>query len=249
MYNSKRTLEVFGYDLENKKRRSKEELEAMGKTKPKDMDVIDNCPTCNVERTIKLNQSRKNKPCLKCFHNTSEMQHVKLAQKGKQLSEQHKQSLKDNHWSKHGGISAFKGKTHSNEVKRLLAEKGEQQFSQISQDDFELHRIKSSLQRGRTLETFKGFTAPESTRIRQSAEGKAWTYDILSKANFTCIKCSERGGQLHAHHLNGFNSFPDQRLNVDNGACLCETCHEKFHEAYGKGDNTKEQFEEWLNLK
>lgn len=247
MYNSKRTLEVFGYDLENKKRRSKEELKIMGKTKPKDMDVIDNCPICNVERTIKLNQSRKNKPCSKCFHNTPEMQQVKLAQKGKQLSEEHKQSLKDNHWSRNGGTSPFKGRAHNSDSKVILRQKKIDQFSQYSEEELKEMRMKESCtKRGIPIEEFNGFSAPEGTRIRQSAEGKAWTYDILAKANFTCVKCNERGGKLHAHHLNGFNLFPELRFDLDNGVCLCESCHDVFHRVYGKGNNTKDQFDEWL---
>jgi hypothetical protein len=28
---------------------------------------------------------------------------------------------------------------------------------------------------------------------------------------------------------------------------LCKECHKEFHQIYGKGDNTKKQFEEWIN--
>lgn len=246
MYNSKRTLEVFGYDLLNKKRRSKDEICAMGGKGPKDMPVIDNCPICDIERTINLNQSRKNKPCSKCFHNSVEMQEVKLAQKGKLFTEQHKRSLKENHWSKNGYESPFKGKTHSKDAKLKLKNSAIKQHKNMSNSELELHRIKSSLQKGRTIDNFKGFVTPINTLIRQSAEGKAWTYDVLAKANFTCEKCGERGGSLHAHHKNSFNLFPEQRFNVLNGACLCEKCHNEFHTLHGRGDNTEVQFNEWL---
>lgn len=246
MYNSKRTIEVFGYDLLSIKRRSKEEVATMGGRKPKDMLVIDNCPSCNEERQINLNQSRKNRPCSKCFHNSPEMVKAKQNQ-NKVKSEETKQKMRDSHWSKTGVIeSPFKGKKHLKKTRKVLAKAVETHYNNMSTEEYELHRIKSSLQKGRTLETFNGFTTPENTRIRQSAEGKAWTYDILSKSNFTCIKCSQRGGKLHAHHLNGFNSFPDQRFDIDNGACLCHACHEQFHEVYGKGDNTEGQFNEWI---
>ena len=240
---------MFGYDLESLKRRTKIQVDAMGGRKPKDMPVVDNCPGCGEERTINLNQSRKNKPCSKCFHNTPEMTAVKLAQKGKQLTEEHKQHLKENHWSKHGFESAFKGKNHTKQAKVAITDHAITQWKDMTEEQkHELKKKESCTKRGIPLEDFDGFSAPEGTRIRQSAKGKAWTYDILSKANFTCVKCQERGGTLHAHHLNGFNSHPEQRFDLDNGACLCHDCHEEFHEVYGKGDNTKEQFEAWIML-
>lgn len=251
MFNRIRTKEVFGYDIDPNKRsrRSDQDFDHTNGVLKKHLQVIDNCPNCNEERQIQYRASKNNKPCPKCFHNTPEMLQAKQNQ-NKVKSEETKQKMKESHWSKHGGISPFKGQRHSNIVKNILSNKTIQQLANYSDDQKHLIRVKDSCtKRGIPIEEFNGFSAPEGTRIRQSAEGKAWTYDILSKANFTCVKCSERGGKLHAHHLNGFNSFPDQRLNIDNGACLCETCHEKFHEAYGKGDNTKEQFEEWLNLK
>ncbi len=246
MYNSKRTLEIFGYDLLISKRRSKDDVERMGGRKPKDLPVIDNCPSCNEERQVNLNQSRKNKPCSKCFHNSPEMVQAKKNQ-NKVKSQETKQKMRESHWSKHGGQSPFKGQKHSNVVKNTLSNKTIQQLSSYSDEQRHLIRVKDSCtKRGIPIEEFNGFSAPEGTRIRQSAEGKAWTYDILSKSNFTCIKCNERGGKLHAHHLNGFNLFPDQRLDLNNGVCLCESCHESFHEVYGKGDNTEEQFNEWI---
>lgn len=250
MYNSKRTLEVFGYDLKNKKRRSKEELKLhVSKVRPRDMLVIDNCPICNVERQIKLNQSRKNKPCSKCFHNTPEMVKAKQNQ-SKFKSKETRQKMSQNHWLKNGGTSPFKGKTHSEEVITLLKKKTAQYYKERSYEEYGKRYIKGSCtQRGIPIEDFNGFSAPEGTRIRQSAEGKAWSYDVLSKANFTCVKCNERGGKLHAHHLNSFNSHPDQRFDLNNGACLCETCHSSFHEKYGKGDNTEDQFNEWIGHK
>jgi molybdopterin synthase catalytic subunit len=75
------------------------------------------------------------------------MQQIKLAQKGKQLSEEHKQSLKDNHWSKNGGTSPFKGKVHSSDSKVILRQKKIDQFSQYSEEELKeaMSRIKNAL--------------------------------------------------------------------------------------------------------
>jgi len=246
MYNPIRTLEVFGYDLNNKKRRSSKEA-ADGIVR-KDLSVIDNCPSCNEERTIQFRQSKKNKPCSKCFHNSPEMTTIKLAQKGKRLTQEHKQALKDNHWSKNGFQSAFKDKHHTEEIKLVLAKKAKIQADNLRNQigDFEFKVRMGLMKRDIERNEFNGFITSENTRIRQSPEGKVWTYDVLAKANFTCVKCNERGGKLHAHHKNGFNAFPEQRFDIDNGVCLCKSCHDNFHEVYGKGDNTQEQFDAWI---
>jgi 5-methylcytosine-specific restriction endonuclease McrA len=241
MINIQRTLEVLGYDLgsDNKTKPFKD-------IKLYDTPVIDNCPSCKIERKISYKQSLKNKSCVTCHQNSPEMLEAKRNQT-KIKTEEHKQKMRDNHWSKNGGVSAFKGKKHSEETKQILSTKTVAQLSSYSDDEMRKIRIKDSCtKRGIPIEQFDGFSAPENTRIRQSAEGKAWIYDVLAKANFTCIKCGERGGNLHAHHKNSFNSFPEQRFDIDNGACLCQACHDDFHSRYGKGYNTIGQFEEWL---
>jgi hypothetical protein len=248
MFNRQRTLEVFGYDLDpSVRRRTDAAFNSTNKVTKKDLVVVDNCPSCQKERQVKFRQSRKNTLCSKCFHSTPGMQEAKKNQ-NKVKTEETKAKMSANHWSTRGGISAFKGQTHTEEVRVSLVESTRVQMASYSEEHLKQIKVKESCtKRGIALEDFDGFSAPEGTRIRQSAEGKAWTYDVLAKSNFTCVKCDVRGGSLHAHHKNAFNSFPDQRFDVDNGVCLCQECHDDFHTNYGKGDNTKEQYEEWIS--
>lgn len=76
-----------------------------------------------------------------------------------------------------------------------------------------------------------------------------WAQEVKRRDNYTCVICGRRGVVLHSHHLNAWASFPEQRYDVANGATLCQDlCHQKFHEIYKKGKNTKEQFEEFKSI-
>ena len=76
---------------------------------------------------------------------------------------------------------------------------------------------------------------------------RRWIKDVFKRDNYTCKCCGKRGANLNAHHLDGYDNFIDKRLDIDNGITLCEKCHKNFHSIYGYGNNTKEQFEEFLN--
>lgn len=75
-----------------------------------------------------------------------------------------------------------------------------------------------------------------------------WRNDVFGRDGYTCKCCGEKAsGKLNAHHLNSWDSFPEERFDIDNGITLCEGCHKTFHSEYGYGNNTKEQFWEFVN--
>lgn len=91
----------------------------------------------------------------------------------------------------------------------------------------------------------------EDRQDRRLIEGyDEWRYKVKEKANFTCDCCGKRdGGHLNAHHLDGYNWCKKGRLDITNGVCLCESCHKEFHNIYGRGNNTKEQYIEFKENK
>ena len=72
-----------------------------------------------------------------------------------------------------------------------------------------------------------------------------WRKAVFERDNYTCQICGKRGGKLNAHHKESFNNNPALRTALENGICICEDCHKDFHHQYGRGNNTREQFEEF----
>lgn len=93
---------------------------------------------------------------------------------------------------------------------------------------------------------------PEKTQEEREQERKTEEYSLFVKKvatrdNYICRCCGKRCSKdLIVHHLNGYHWYIEGRTNPENAVCLCKRCHDNFHAKYGKGNNTKEQFEEWL---
>ena len=73
---------------------------------------------------------------------------------------------------------------------------------------------------------------------------------VLARDGYTCQCCKKHKNDLNCtlnvHHLDSYNWCKEKRFDDTNGITLCEDCHMNFHNIYGRGDNTKEQFEEWI---
>lgn len=69
-----------------------------------------------------------------------------------------------------------------------------------------------------------------------------WAKAIKDRDNWICQVCKRYGVPLNSHHLNSWDTFEEQRYDLNNGITLCQECHDRFHAVYGKGKNTRLQF-------
>lgn len=64
----------------------------------------------------------------------------------------------------------------------------------------------------------------------QRQEFNKFSRRILERDNFTCLWCSQVGGELNAHHLDFWADYPEKRFDMDNLITLCRPCHLKLHQ-------------------
>lgn len=89
----------------------------------------------------------------------------------------------------------------------------------------------------------------EEDRLRVSRKSVSYNEFIrrvLNRDEYTCKVCENKNKQLEVHHLDGYNWCKEKRESIENGITLCLDCHSNFHSLYGRGFNTKDQFEEWF---
>jgi hypothetical protein len=92
--------------------------------------------------------------------------------------------------------------------------------------------------------------AYQATKLERSRyKSKKWSTDVRRAHGNACQYCRSANKKLVAHHIFSWENAAHLRYEVENGACLCEGCHTHFHNSYGCGNNTLEQFEEWLPKK
>ena len=92
-------------------------------------------------------------------------------------------------------------------------------------------------------------TEEDRLHTRKYQEYTNFRKAVFERDGYTCQRCqSKRGGDLVAHHINGYHWDKDNRTEVDNGATLCEKCHKEFHSIYGYGNNDLFQFAQFMDL-
>lgn len=110
-------------------------------------------------------------------------------------------------------------------------------------------------QKGRKMPNISGdkhpnwnsnLTDEERKNKRKYSKYYEWRIAVFKRDNYECQICKEHSKTLVAHHLDGFDNNLNTRISLENGITLCEKHHKDFHHQYGYGNNTKEQFIEFI---
>lgn len=115
-------------------------------------------------------------------------------------------------WNKGTNTSGMKGKKHTPETRRKIAEK----------------------RKGSKTNLWKGGVAKQNEIDRKSVEYKLWREAVYKRDNWTCQDCRARAKKgkrvtLHPHHIKPFSKYKALRFAIDNGVTLCFGCHQKRH--------------------
>lgn len=87
-------------------------------------------------------------------------------------------------------------------------------------------KLKSLDRTGAKNNNWKGGITLAHNKLRTTGAMVAWRKSVFKRDNYTCVKCSKRGGSLVAdHHPYAFHKYPEQRLVLANGRTLCEQCN------------------------
>jgi len=128
------------------------------------------------------------------------------------------------------------GKVTSEETKRKIGAKASQRTGSLTG------------KKGSDHPRFQGGVARDLKN--PSHADYAWKSAVRKRCNYTCVitKEKQKSGQRYAcHHLNSFDVYVDQRYLSENGVFLKREIHKQFHDNYGFGNNTEQQFAEFCN--
>ena len=76
-----------------------------------------------------------------------------------------------------------------------------------------------------------------------------WRKAVYDRDDYTCQFCNIRSKGLEAHHIDAWATHKSERLNVDNGVTLCETCHtacHAYHILSGYRSANYKSFYQWM---
>ncbi|MBP3707095.1 MAG: zinc-ribbon domain-containing protein [Clostridia bacterium] len=92
-------------------------------------------------------------------------------------------------------------------------------------------------------------TQEEREQGRKYPEYYEFVKKVFERDSYTCQVTGQIGGRLVVHHLYSYNKYTCLRTVMENGITISEEVHREFHKIYGKGNNTLEQWEEFINNK
>lgn len=158
-----------------------------------------------------------------------------ICMKGRVFREETKKLMSEKSKGRHNGIATEfkKGQRTSPETEFKKGQTALNKGKKIWVGEKQLNLIAHPFPTGNLHPNWKGGITPINQKIRSSQVYKAWRKAVFERDDYTCKKCGEKGGYLHADHIKPFSMFIEERFNIDNGRTLCRPCHRKT-DTYGR---------------
>lgn len=260
----------LGYEFTGMKQPFEVRLEDL--TKGSQAYVTVRCDYCGSEYDVQwyVYLSMRNKSVIKkdCCRNCCEIKASEaLTEKYGGFSEMHKASdekRKATNLKKYGSENPF----GSEEIKRKIVSTNMEKYGVPYTQSAEevraktVHTCRERYGVDNYVEKFRGQFIGENSPVwkggieysraeRATHEYIRWRKSVFARDLYTCQKCGTKNGngkyvELHAHHIRNWKDNEHSRYDVDNGITLCNICHNGFHSAYGKKNNTELQLSEYI---
>lgn len=75
---------------------------------------------------------------------------------------------------------------------------------------------------------YKKIGRPLNGKERQCYRYCKWQEDVFKKGKYVCLHCGKTE-DLVAHHIIPWEENIEKRFDVNNGECLCRSCHSRQH--------------------
>lgn len=146
-------------------------------------------------------------------------------------------------------VPTMLGVNHSNEAKEKMRIAAKSRIPATGWKHSDQAKIKMSCaRRNISLNDFDGFITSQDEVERTLFKSLGLHWKCFERFNYQCDCCSRPRSTdlgLHAHHLDSWNWAIDKRFEESNLVTLCYNCHNEFHSIFGRGNNTKTQYEEF----
>mgnify|MGYP001586297202 CR=1 FL=1 len=83
--------------------------------------------------------------------------------------------------------------------------------------------------RGPDSHLWRGGITPEDIKQRGNIQYRKWRIAVYERDKFTCQRCGQIHGHLHAHHIVYWSMNPSLRFDISNGLTVCINCHSIIH--------------------
>lgn len=216
----------------------------------KEKHYASTCPHCGVFKGY-VRKSRANIACLTCSgKNIGKVNAGKPGPNlGKQFSEEVKAKMSHSRQGRIPWNKGLKGVSEETSKKMSINKLGKAASNAGSTMTNQQKILLSCINQGINIEDFGGFVTPTNRLERAKFYEQKLHIKCFEKHNYTCDKCGIRGTSIHAHHMNSWAFFKEERFDLNNLVCLCKKCHKEFHLLFGNGKATPNTKEQYLDFK